>query len=140
MFKFWLFLHLIALTIGPGTGIYLAMLARHAGQTLDQAQAKALMPGINRTVFKVGMMGLALLVVSGSMMLISMDTININTFFGFKLLLVAAIVVNMTLMNRWAKQLARSGDQKLMLRMKKAGKVGLTLSGGTILTAVLAFN
>lgn len=140
MYTFWLFLHLVGVSIGAGTGIYLGAVARHAEKSLEQAEARTLMPGVAGALSRVGDVGLALLLASGIVMIYTRGTTGLTAMFGLKMGLVAAILVYIGLMKRWARQARTTGDRAAALRMKKVSVLGPQLGVLTILAAVLAFN
>lgn len=140
MYTLWLFLHLVGVSIGAGTGVYLGAVVRHAEKNLEQAEARTLMPGIAGALSRVGDVGLGMLLVSGVMMVVTLGAAGMTSTFWLKMGLVAAIVVYVALMKRWARQVRTAGDVAAARRMKKVSVLGPPLGVLTILAAVLAFN
>lgn len=140
MHTFWLFMHLTGVSIGAGTGIYMAAVAHYGNKNLEQAEARTLMPGIAGALSRVGDVGLALLLVSGVMMVFARGTANMTAAFWVKMVLVAAIVIYVMLIKRWARQARTTGNRMAAQRMNKVKVLGPPLGVLTILAAVLAFN
>jgi len=140
MYDTLLFLHFFGVAIGAGTGIYMLVLHRHAAKNLEQAEARTLMPGIARSISRVGNTGLLLLVVSGAGLVMMLGNNVLTAMFVFKMSLVALIIVFVVLMNRIGVFVQRTGDQSAMQIMKKLGMAGPVLGALTILAAVSAFH
>ena len=66
MHKLMLITHFLGLSIGAGTGIYMAALSSYAAKLPDKAAAKAVMLGPGGAVSSVGLVGLILLLLSGA--------------------------------------------------------------------------
>jgi hypothetical protein len=139
-YKTLLLLHMFGLTIGAGTGIYLAAIGRHAARNLDQAEARTLIPGVNGAISKVGTVGLALLLASGIGLAMMRGPAVINTLFLVKMSLVAAIVVFVGTMQVLARRTRRAGDTAAAATMNKIGPLGPVLAILTLVAAVGAFH
>jgi uncharacterized membrane protein len=140
LYKTLLLLHLFGLTIGAGTGIYLAAIGRHAARNLDQAEARTLIPGVNGAISKVGTVGLAVLLVSGIGLAMMMGPAVISTLFLVKMSLVAAIVVFVGTMQVLARRTRRLGDTAAAATMRKISPLGPVLAILTLMAAVGAFH
>jgi len=139
LYKTLLFLHMFGLTIGAGTGIYIAAVSRYASKHLDQSQARTLLPGVNGTLSKVGSIGLALLLLSGIGMMLTVGASRFNTAFSVKMALVVAIVVFVGAMHMLAARVRR-GDKNALVMMNRIGPIGPLLAIGTLVAAVMAFH
>jgi uncharacterized membrane protein len=138
-FKILLILHMIGLSIGAGTGIYIAAVGRHAARNLEQAEARTLIPGVNGAISKIGTIGLALLLASGLGLAIVMGPAALGTAFWVKMALVALLVVYLGVVHRLAAR-TRNGDLSAVATLKSIGPVGPTLALLTIVSAVVAFS
>jgi hypothetical protein len=138
-FKILLILHMIGLSIGAGTGVYIAAVGRHAARNLEQAEARTLIPGVNGAISKIGSIGLALLLASGIGMAMMMGPAALGTAFWVKMLFVAGIVVFLGVVHVLARRV-RNGDLSAVVTMKSIGPVGPTLALLTIVSAVVAFS
>jgi len=139
LFKTLLILHMFGLSIGAGTSIYLAAVARHAARSLDQAESRTLIPGVNGAISKVGSIGLALLILSGLGMAEMMGMSALGTAFWIKMALVAAIVVYVGAMQVLARRL-RGGDLSAVTTMNTIKPIGPLLALLTLTAAVVAFH
>jgi len=139
-YKTLLILHMFGLTIGAGTGFYLAAVGRHAARHLEQAEARTLIPGVNGAISKLGTLGLALLLLSGVGMVTMAGSAALNTVFWIKMALVGAIVVYVGVMHSLAARSRRAGDASALLTMKKLSPIGPVLAVATLSAAVLAFR
>jgi len=140
LYKTLLLLHMFGLTIGAGTGIYLAAVGRHAARNLDQAEARTLIPGVNGAISKVGTVGLALLLASGIGLAMMMGPAVINTLFLVKMSLVAAIIVFVGTMQVLARRTRRAGDTAAAATLRKISPLGPVLAILTLVAAVGAFH
>ena len=140
LYKTLLLLHLFGLTIGAGTGFYLAAVGRHAARHLDQAEARTLLPGVNGAISKVGTIGLVLLLVSGIGLAAMMGPAAFNTVFQVKMVLVAAIIVFVGTMQVLARRTRRHGDAAAAATMRKISPIGPVLAVLTLAAAVGAFH
>jgi len=139
-YKFLLVLHMLGLSIGAGTGIYIAAVARHAARHLDQAEARVLLPGVNGAISAVGGIGLALLVASGIGMSVILGPAAITTAFELKMGLVVLIVAFLVAMGRLARRARKSGDAGAAATMRRIGPIGPVLALLTMVAAVGAFH
>jgi len=139
-YKFLLVLHMIGLSIGAGTGIYIAAVTRHAARNLDQAEARALLPGVNGAISGVGTVGLALLVISGIGMAVILGPAAITTVFVLKMVFVALIAVFVAAMGLLARRARKSGDAGAAATMRRIGPIGPALALLTMAAAVGAFH
>jgi len=139
MYSLLLIVHLIGVSIGAGTSVYMGALSRYAQRHLDQAEAKTLMPGISRALSAVGHIGLALMLISGLSMALMIGVAGLSQIFWVKMLLVAVIVSYVGTMNYWAAKVRR-GDPAYAVRMKKLSVFGPPLGIFTIAAAVMAFH
>jgi uncharacterized membrane protein len=139
MYDALLVLHLIGVSIGAGTGIYLAAVSRYSARNMEQAEARTLMPGIIGTISKVGHIGLGLLLVSGILMVAMLNIAGLKEMFWLKMALVAVLFVYVGLMSSWGHRL-KNGDTAIALRMKKVSAIGPPLGILIIVCAVLAFH
>lgn len=135
-----LVLHMFGLTIGAGTGFYLAAVGRHAARNLEQAEARVLMPGIAGTISRVGTVGLIILILSGIGMLLIRGGGSPGALFNVKMALVAAIVVFVGTMQVLARRVRRAGDANAAMTMKKIALIGPVLAVLTLVAAVMAFH
>ena len=136
----WLLItHLIGVSIGAGTSVYLGAISRYAQRHLDQAEAKTLMPGIAGAISAVGSFGLLLMLISGLSMVLVMGVDGLTEAFWRKMFLVAVIVGYVGLMNFWARKI-RQGKFAYAVRMKKLSVLGPALGVFTIVAAVMAFH
>ena len=140
MYDTLLFLHFFGVAIGAGTGIYMLALHRHAAKNLEQAEARTLVPGIVRSISRVGNIGLFLLVISGAGLVMMLGNNVLSAMFILKMLLVALIVIFVIVMNRLGALAQRTGDKSIAQFMKKLGMAGPVLGVLTILAAVTAFH
>jgi len=140
LYKTLLLLHMFGLTIGAGTGFYIAAVARHAERNLEQAEARTLLPGVNGAISKLGTLGLALLLVSGIGLAAMLGPAALNTAFQVKMALVLAIVVFVGTMHALAARSRRAGDPNAVKLMKKIGPIGPVLAVATLVAAVTAFH
>lgn len=139
MFQTLLVLHMLGLSIGAGTGIYIAAVSRHAARNLDHAEARALMPGIAGAISGVGAIGLGLLILSGIGLVAVMGTGALGTAFWIKMALVAAIVAYVVTLHVLARRL-RDGDARAVALKNRLAPVGPLLAVLTLIAAVAAFN
>ena len=130
---------MFGLSIGAGTSIYLAAVARHAARNLDQAESRTLIPGVNGAISKVGSIGLALLILSGLGMAEMMGLSALGTAFWIKMALVAAIVVYVGSMQVLARRV-RGGDLSAVTTMNTVKPAGPLLVLLTLTAAVVAFH
>lgn len=141
MYNVLLTVHFLGLSIGAGTGVYLAALASYAARQCDRAKARELMLGAGGVVSAVGLAGLILLLVSGILMVLSVGGIDqFGTAFRWKMAAVAVLVVFVTAMKRLALQAKRESTPRAAIAMKKLGPVGPALAVLTIGLAVSAFH
>jgi len=140
LYQMLLTFHMIGLAIGAGTGVYILAVNRHAARNLDQDEARALMPGINGTLSRVGAIGLALLLLSGIGMMAQIGGRSLGAWFTVKMVLVAAIVVFVGVMHMLSSRLRRRGDASVAATMQRLGPVGPTLALLTVIAAVVAFH
>lgn len=140
MYIIMLYLHMIGLTIGAGTGVYLAAVNRHAARNLDQAEARTLIPGVNGVISRVGTIGLGLLLVSGIGMTVIIGPAIFNTMFVAKMALVSGIVLFVGSMQILARRVRRHGDARAAATMRKIGPLGPVLAALTLAAAVGAFH
>lgn len=133
-------LHLIGLAIGAGTGVYIGAVNRHAARNFDQAEARALMPGINGTLSRVGLIGLVLLLLSGIGMKALIGGPSLGTWFTVKMALVVAIVVFVGIMHMLAARMRRKADAGVAAAMQRLGVAGPILALLTVVDAVAAFH
>jgi len=140
VYKILLVLHMIGLSIGAGTGVYIAAVTRHAARRLDQAEARALLPGVNGAISAVGTVGLALLVVSGIGMAVILGPAAMTTAFVLKMVLVALIAVFATAMGVLARRARKAGDTGAAATMRRIGPFGPILALLTMAAAVGAFH
>jgi uncharacterized membrane protein len=140
LYKTLLILHMVGLSIGAGTGIYIAAVARHATRNLDQAEARTLIPGVNGAISKVGSVGLALLLVSGVGLALVMGPAALNAAFQIKMALVAMIIAFVGTMHYLAARTRRAGDVQAAQMMRKLGPLGPLLAVATLIAAVMAFH
>jgi len=140
LYKTLLLLQMCGLTIGAGTGFYIAAVARHAERNLEQAEARTLLPGVNGAISKLGTLGLALLLVSGIGLAAMLGPAALNTAFQVKMALVLAIVVFVGTMHALAARSRRAGDPNAVKLMKKIGPIGPVLAVATLVAAVTAFH
>jgi len=133
-------LHLIGLAIGAGTGVFIAAVNRHAARNLDQAEARALMPGINGTLSRVGSIGLALLLLSGIGMFALIGGHSLGAWFTVKMALVVAIVVFVGIMHLLAARMRRKPEAAVAAAMQRLGVAGPVLALLTVVAAVAAFH
>ncbi|MDH4190909.1 MAG: hypothetical protein OEW21_11970 [Betaproteobacteria bacterium] len=140
LYKTLLTLHLFGLTIGTGTGFYIAAVARHAGRNMDASEARTLIPGVNGALSKLGTLGLALLLVSGVGLALMADPAAFNAAFQVKMALVAAIVIYVGAMQILAARSRRAGSMNAVLLMKRIGPLGPLLGVATLAAAVAAFH
>jgi len=140
LYKTLLLLHMFGLTIGAGTGFYVAAIGRYAARNLDQAEARTLIPGVSSAVSRVGAIGLALLLVSGIGLAMIIGPSVFNTAFQIKMALVVLIVAFVGAMHYLGARTRRAGDTRAALMMKKLGPVGPVLAVSTLAAAVVAFH
>jgi uncharacterized membrane protein len=141
MYKTMLVLHFVGLSIGAGTGIYLAALAAYAARHHDPAGAGALMRGAGGAIANVGTFGLALLIVSGlGMIAIIGGTGQFGWAFWVKMALVASIVAYIVAMKRLARRAQTQPSPRVGQRLKQLRPFGPALGVATIALAVLAFH
>jgi hypothetical protein len=139
-YKILLVLHMIGLSIGAGTGVYIAAVTRHAARHLDQAEARALLPGVNGAISRVGSAGLALLIASGIGMAVILGPAAISRVFVLKMVLVALIVAYVATVHRLARRTRKSGDAGAAAAMRRIGPLGPVLGLLTLTAAVGAFH
>jgi len=135
-----LILHMFGLTIGAGTGIYLAAVGRHAARNLDQAEVRTLLPGVNAAISRVGTVGLGLLLVSGIGMATILGSSAFNTIFLVKMALVVAIVVFVGSVQVLARRSRRAGDARAAAILRRISPLGPVLAVLTLAAAVGAFH
>jgi len=133
-------LHMIGLAIGAGTGVYVAMVNRHAARSINPDQARALMPGINTALMRVGYVGLTLLLLSGIGMMALIGGRSLGPWFTIKMVFVVGIILFVGMMHMLAARVRRTGDAGLAGTMKKLGLAGPTLALLTVIAAVAAFH
>jgi uncharacterized membrane protein len=139
MYDALLVLHLIGVSIGTGTGVYLAAVSRYSASNMEQAEARTLMPGIMGAISKVGNIGFGLLLISGILMVAMLNIAGLKEMFWLKMALVAVLIVYVGLMSSWGRRL-KKGDAAIALRMKKMSVLGPPLGILIIVCAVLAFH
>jgi len=140
LYKSLLLLHMFGLTIGAGTGFYLAAIGRHAARHLEQAEARTLIPGISGAISRLGSVGLALLLLSGIGMATLAGSAAFGTAFWIKMALVVAIVVYVGTMQMLAARARRAGDVTAVSMMKRLAPIGPALAVATLAAAVVAFH
>lgn len=140
LYKTLMVCHLIGLSIGAGTGVYIDAIVRHATRNLEPSGAQTLIPGINNVIASVGHIGLLLLLLSGLGLVAMMGTSGLGSVFFLKMLCVSAIVIFVGVMHMLAKRVRQTKDVKAMLWMKRIGPVGPILALLTIVAAVSAFH
>ena len=141
MFKTLLIFHFLGLSIGAGTGVYLAALSAHAAKLADKSAAKAVMLGPGGVISNVGTVGLVLLLISGvGMVGLNNGVIQWGLAFWIKMALVVLLVVYVTLMKWLALRAKQETVPKAAFTMKKLGPIGPTLAVCAIGAAVLAFQ
>jgi uncharacterized membrane protein len=136
LYKILVVLHMCGLSIGAGTGVYIAAVARHAAHNLDQAEARVLIPGVNGAISLVGSIGLGLLIISGLGM-VAIAGGALGTMFWIKMVLVGLIVAFVGTMQVLMR---RADDASAVATMKKLGPLGPLLAVLTVATAVGAFH
>jgi uncharacterized membrane protein YbhN (UPF0104 family) len=141
MHKLMLITHFLGLSIGAGTGIYMAALSSYAAKLPDKAAAKAVMLGPGGAVSSVGLVGLILLLLSGAGM-VFVDHITAHWAWAFrvKLVLVGLIVIYVTIMHHLGVRAKREMAPRAAFTMKKLGTIGPLLAVFTIIAAVMAFQ
>lgn len=139
LYKTLLLLHMFGLTIGAGTGVYLAAVGRHAARHLEQAEARTLLPGVNGAISRVGSIGLGILILSGIGMMAILGGAP-GAAFWIKMALVAAIVIFVSTMQVLARRIRRAGDAGAAMQMKRLAPLGPVLAVLTIAAAVAAFH
>lgn len=133
--------HFIGLSIGAGTGIYMAALSAYAAKLQDKAAAKAVMPGPGGAVSGVGVTGLALLLLSGvGMVFIDNVAAQWDWAFRIKMVLVGLIIIHVANMHRLAARAKRETTPQAAFTMKKLAPLGPILGVLTIIAAVMAFQ
>ena len=140
MYDTLLFLHFLGVAIGAGTGIYMLALHRHAAQNLEQAEARTLIPGIAKSISRVGNIGLVLLIISGAGLVMTLGNNVLSAMFILKMSLVALIIIFALVMNHLGTLAQRTGNNSAAQLMKKLGIAGPVLGTLTILAAVSAFH
>jgi len=140
LYKTLLLLHMFGLTVGAGTGFYIAAIGRHAARNMEQAEARTLIPGINGAISKLGTVGLALLLVSGIGLALILGPAVFNTAFQIKMWLVVLVVVFVGTMHHLAARTRRAGDIRAAQMMRKLGPLGPLLAVATLIAAVMAFH
>ena len=137
MHKLMLITHFLGLSIGAGTGIYMAALSSYAAKLPD----KAVMLGPGGAVSSVGLVGLILLLLSGAGM-VFVDHITAHWAWAFrvKLVLVGLIVIYVTIMHHLGVRAKREMAPRAAFTMKKLGTIGPLLAVFTIIAAVMAFQ
>jgi uncharacterized membrane protein YbhN (UPF0104 family) len=141
MHQLMLITHFVGLSIGAGTGIYMAALSSYAAKLPDKAAAKAVMLGPGAAVSSVGLVGLILLLVSGAGM-VFVDDIAAHWAWAFrvKMLLVGLIVIYIAAMHRLGVRAKQETTPRAAFTMKKLGPIGPLLAVFTIIAAVMAFQ
>lgn len=132
-------LHMLGLSIGAGTSVYLAAVSRYAARSLDPAESRTLIPGVNGAISKVGSIGLALLILSGLTMTEMLGKSALGVAFWIKMALVTAIVVYVGAMQVLARR-TRGGDPRAVATMKTLSPLGPLLALLTVTAAVVAFH
>ena len=141
MYKLLLITHFFGLSIGAGTGIYMAALSAYAAKTADRAEAGAVMLGPGGAISRVGSIGLVVLLLSGvGMIAVSGGAAQWGLAFWVKMALVALIIVYVANMKMLAARAREEAEPKAAFIMKKLGPVGPILAVFTISAAVLAFQ
>ena len=141
MFKTLLIFHFLGLSIGAGTGVYLAALSAHAAKLADKSAARSVMLGPGAVIANVGTVGLALLLISGvGMVAIDNGMVRWDTAFWIKMALVFSIVIYVAGMKWLTARARRETVPKAAFTMKKLGPVGPVLAACAIGAAVLAFQ
>jgi len=139
-FHLLLFTHLVGLSIGAGTGLYLGAVSGHAARNLEPSEARTLMPGIAAAISRVGTAGLVLLIASGVAMAWMLGSAALNAAFWWKMVFVAAIVVYVGTMQVLARRVRTAGDAGAARLMKRLAPLGPVLALATIAAAVAAFG
>jgi len=140
LYKTLLLLHMFGLTVGAGTGFYIAAVGRHAARNMEQAEARTLIPGINGAISKLGTVGLALLLVSGFGLALILGPAAFNAAFQIKMGLVVLIIAFVGAMHYLAARTRRAGDMRAAQMMRKLGPLGPLLAVATLIAAVMAFH
>jgi hypothetical protein len=141
MYKLLLIAHFLGLSIGAGTGVYMAALSSYAGKLADKSEAKAVMLGPGGVISKVGTFGLGLLLLSGVGMVVGADVpMQWGFVFWLKMILVAMIIVYVASMRWLAARAKVETAPKAAFTMKRLGPLGPMLAMFTIGVAVLAFK
>jgi uncharacterized membrane protein len=141
MNKTLLIFHFLGLSIGAGTGIYMAALSAYAAKMADKAAAKAVMLGPGDVISKVGTVGLVLLLISGAGMVALNDGVaKWGSIFLIKMALVLTLVIYVVSMKWLAARAKQETVPKAAFTMRKLGPVGPLLAVCTIGAAVLAFQ
>lgn len=141
MHQLMLIMHFVGLSIGAGTGIYMAALSAYAAKLPDKAAAKAVMLGPGGAVSGVGVAGLTLLLLSGvGMVFVDNIAAQWDLAFRIKMLLVGLIIIHVANMYRLAARAKRETTPQAAFTMKKLGPLGPILGVLTIIAAVIAFK
>ena len=141
MHQLMLIAHFLGLSIGAGTGIYMAALSAYAAKLPDKTEAKSVMLGPGAAVSKVGTVGLGLLLLSGlGMVFVDNIAVQWDWAFRVKMVLVGLIIVYVAGMHRLASRAKREKVPQAVFIMKKLGPIGPLLAVFTIIAAVMAFQ
>jgi hypothetical protein len=141
MRDFLLSLHFLGLTIGAGTGVYLAALARWTAKHRGPPAVRDIMLGPGKAISDVGTIGLLLLIATGVALVFGAGGFGaMPAAFWIKLALVALIVVFVGTMRALAVRARNESGPGTMLLMKKLGPLGLVLAVLTVGAAVAAFH
>lgn len=141
MFKLLLITHFLGLSIGAGTGVYMAALSAYAGKIADKTEAKAVMLGPGGAISSVGTIGLAMLLLSGmGMVAVGGGVAQWGIAFWIKMALVGLIVVYVMSLKRLAARARLETTPNAAIAMKKLGPIGPMLAIFTVSAAVLAFK
>jgi len=141
MHKLMLITHFLGLSIGAGTGIYMAALSAYAAKLPDKAVAKTVMLGSGGAISSVGLVGLSLLLLSGVwMVFVEHMVVQWDWAFRIKMVLVGLIVVYVGTMHRLAGRAKQETVPQAVFTMKRLGPIGPVLGVFTIIAAVIAFQ
>lgn len=141
MYDLLLMVHFFGLAIGAGTPFYMAAVGVHAEKSNDPSHIKAVMLGPGGAVSSVGTVGLLLLILSGTLLLMLMDSIgHLDWAFAAKVGLAVLTILYVALMKLLSRKAKHDEGMATMATIKKLGPIGLLLSLAIIVCSVLAFH
>ena len=131
--------HLIGLALGGAAGFGNAVVGRRLSTVGPDVREHLF--GVAHGLSTLGMVGMALLIVTGPLLIwLQFGGVNaLSWVFWLKMVLLVALIVDIIVMGRLEAQ-AEGGDLRTLKRLPVLGAVSILLLIGIVLCAVVAFE